>query len=150
MLNQGEGFGDAEISALKAFVLARTSNRPADAERAASAIVDAARNHKLRLDLAVKALASLGMVDQAFALLSQLTRPLPPQMDLAPSNPGTSFLFAPETASLRADPRFWAVASQQGLVSYWTSTGNWPDFCGKEQPLNECQASAAKLRGTDS
>jgi DNA-binding winged helix-turn-helix (wHTH) protein/TolB-like protein len=147
MLNQGEGFDSSDIGALNAFLRARSTGNPADAARAGTVIVAAATNHNLRLDVAVKALAVLDRIDDAFALLSQVRGPLPPLMDLAPTNPGTMFLFAPETARLRADPRFWTVANQQGLVSYWITTHDWPDFCGKEQPLAQCQASAARVRG---
>jgi TolB-like protein len=145
MLNQGEGFGAPEIDALKLYLAARSSGRPSDSDRAAAAILSPS-DSKLRVDLAVKALVTLGKIDQAFGLLEGLSHTLPPEMDLAPANPGTSFLFAPETAPLRADPRFWAVAKQQGLVRYWTSTGKWPDFCGKEQPLKQCQQAASKAR----
>lgn len=145
MLNQGEGFGVQEIGALKFYLAARKSGRAADADRASAAILSSSHAN-LRLDLAVKALASLGRIDQAFALLEGLSHTLAPEMDLAPANPGTSFLFAPETAPLRADSRFWTVANQQGLTTYWMKSGKWPDFCGKEQPLKQCQASAAKAQ----
>ena len=145
MLNQGEGFGAPEVDALKLYLDARSSGRAADADRAAAAILQAS---DLRLDLAVKALAALGRTDQAFGLLEAQAHTLAPEMDLAPANPGTSFLFAPETAPLRADPRFWTVASQQGLAQYWMKTGKWPDFCGKEEPLSQCRALAAKARSS--
>jgi len=145
MLNQGEGFGVQEIDALKLYLAARNSGRAADADRAAAAILSAS-DSGLRLDLAVKALASLGKIDQAFLLLEGLSHTLAPEMDLAPANPGTSFLFAPGTGPLRADPRFWRIANQHGLVGYWMKSGKWPDFCGREQPLKQCQASAAKAR----
>ena len=141
MLNQGEGFGAPEIDALKLYLAARSNGRSADADRA-EAVILSPSDSDLRLDLRIKALVTLGKIDQAFGLLEGLSHTLAPEMDLAPANPGTSFLFAPETAPLRADPRFWTVAKQQGLVRYWTSTGKWPDFCGKEQPLKQCQQLA--------
>lgn len=146
MLNQSEGFGDQEIDALKAYMLARKSGSPGDSDRAATAIRSAVVDGKLRIDVAVRAIVALGKTDDAFALLQGLNRPLPPQIDQAPANSGTSFLFSPDTAPLRADPRFWGVANQQGLIGYWTNTGKWPDFCGKEQPLRQCQQLAAKAR----
>lgn len=146
MLNQSEGFGDEEIAALKLYLKARSSGSAADSERAAKAIGAAATTDKLRLDIAVKALAVLGKTDEAFALLSGVSGALPPQLDQAPANPGTSFLFAPETAPLRADPRFWPLANRIGMVTYWMTSGKWPDFCGKQESLGQCKAAAAKAR----
>jgi len=146
MLNQSEGFGSQEIAALKLYLLARKSGRPADSNSAAGAIRSAAVDGKLRLDIATKALVSLGRTDMAFELLQGVNRALPPEIDQAPANSGTSFLLSPATAPLRTDPRFWAVANTQGLVSYWMDSGKWPDFCGKEQPRKQCQESAAKAR----
>ena len=76
--------------------------------------------------------------------LQRVTQTLPPQMDQAPANPGTSFLFAPETAPLRADPRFWQFAARQGLIDYWTQRDKWPDFCGKQMTLQDCRSAAQK------
>jgi tetratricopeptide (TPR) repeat protein len=144
MLDQGEGFGAQEIEALQVYLAARQSQSPGDADRAAVAIQVAATKGKLRLDLAVEALASLDRVDQAFALLERIDKTLPPQMDQAQANPGTSFLFAPETTPLRADARFWDVATRLGLVGYWTRRDKWPDFCGREYALQDCRTLAAK------
>lgn len=144
MLNQADGFGDEQIDALKLYLLARRSGNPADIDRAAEAI-RAAVHSGLRFDLAIKVLVSLGRNDAAFELLDALDSPLAPEIDLAPANPGSSFLFAPETAPLRADVRFWAVAKRQGLVAYWKTTRKWPDFCGKEMPVDQCRVAADKV-----
>lgn len=148
MLNQSEDLGDAEIDALKLYLQARKSGSASDVAKAAAAISAAASQDHLRLDLAIKALASLGRLDQAFALLGVVDHPLPPQMDLASGNAGTSFLFAPETAPLRTDKRFWIFAKRQGLVDYWVARGKWPDFCGREVPVKNCQQEAARVHGT--
>jgi hypothetical protein len=50
-------------------------------------------------------------------------------------------LFAPKMAPFRNDPRFWQVALRTGLVNYWETTQQWPDFCRSQ--LEVCKARAA-------
>jgi TolB-like protein len=38
-------------------------------------------------------------------------------------------LFLPWTASMRADPQIIEVFERLGLLDYWRTTKNWPDFC---------------------
>ncbi|MGH6910602.1 MAG: hypothetical protein ACREEG_10480, partial [Phenylobacterium sp.] len=49
------------------------------------------------------------------------------------------FLFGPETAAMREDPRFIPIVQRLGLLDYWRSSGHWPDFCAKE-PKSVCSA----------
>ncbi len=56
----------------------------------------------------------------------------------------TDLLFRPDFAHVRADPRFMPVAAERGLVHYWKSTGQWPDFCSEEKLRYDCKAEAAK------
>jgi len=53
------------------------------------------------------------------------------------------FLFEPATASLRRDPRFWALAHRWGLVAYWRKRNVWPDFCGDPALGYDCRAAAS-------
>jgi TolB-like protein len=39
------------------------------------------------------------------------------------------WIWQPVSTDLRADPRFKAVLTELGLVSYWRESGNWGDFC---------------------
>ena len=41
----------------------------------------------------------------------------------------------------RNDPRFWQVALRTGLINYWQTTQQWPDFCRGQ--LDTCKARAA-------
>jgi tetratricopeptide (TPR) repeat protein len=41
----------------------------------------------------------------------------------------SSFLFWPDLAEWRRDPRFLQLVTQVGLVDYWRNSGKWPDFC---------------------
>ncbi len=77
----------------------------------------------------VRLLAREGDVDGAFAALQGRI-------------PGGPVLFYyPETRALRADPRFWRLAQQIGLLAYWRTSGHWPDFCA--EPGQDCAKAAA-------
>jgi len=80
-------------------------------------------------------LASLGETDLAF---EQAGKILKTQDD----NP--SFLFTPQMAALRRDPRFMPLAARIGLLDYWRSTGKWPDFCAGPHAEVDCRAAAAR------
>ena len=64
-----------------------------------------------------------------------------------PSNvvAGSSYLmFRPAFAAFRRDPRFMTVAKRIGLIDYWRSSGNWPDYCAEPDLPYDCKAEAAK------
>lgn len=71
------------------------------------------------LHVCVLALSLLGRVDDAFHL---------PLEGLA-----QFVLFWPQTAPLRADPRFVGLAEKLGLMAYWKATHARPDFCATEK-----------------
>ena len=52
--------------------------------------------------------------------------------------------FRPEFAPMRRDRRFIPLAAQYGLVTYWKSSGKWPDFCSDEPLEYDCKTEAAK------
>ena len=59
----------------------------------------------------------------------------------------TSFaLFAPENGPVRADLRFMKIAADYGLISYWRSSGKWPDFCADRGLPYDCKLEAAKYK----
>jgi len=49
---------------------------------------------------------------------------------------------------MRSDPRFMQVAANLGLVNYWRSTGQWPDFCSEPGLPYDCRAAAKALTPT--
>jgi tetratricopeptide (TPR) repeat protein len=91
-------------------------------------------------DRAIESLSLLGFVDDAYAV-AQHYQPVRPDGTDSPR-----FLFGPETAALRRDPRFMALANKFGLPQYWGATGKWPDFCADPDLPYNCRAEAAKLK----
>ena len=83
--------------------------------------------------------SALGRIDEAFELAAayHLGRrgsgpdegegaPLGSQIPL--DQRGTSHLFEPVTAPMRADPRFERLVAEIGLQRYWRETGVLPDY----------------------
>jgi hypothetical protein len=85
------------------------------------------------------AVQSLGEFHQTDSVLGWLSR-IPPAL-IAENG---YILFRPGLSSTRQDPRFMAIAARIGLVRYWRSTGNWPDFCMQPGLPYDCKAEAAK------
>ena len=52
------------------------------------------------------------------------------------------FLYYPDMKPFRADPRFMPLAKRLGLLDYWRSTGQWPDFCKAPDRPYDCAAAA--------
>jgi DNA-binding winged helix-turn-helix (wHTH) protein/TolB-like protein/tetratricopeptide (TPR) repeat protein len=96
-----------------------------------------------------------GQLDDAFRFAElgypDTRRLYPPEDDrwqLAPPNClDTGALFTPRMTPFRNDPRFWSVALRTGLVNYWQTTQQWPDFCRGQ--LDTCKARAAEVSRSD-
>jgi TolB-like protein len=82
-------------------------------------------------------LAILGDKDAAFAQAKAYLK--------RDSYADSAFLFWPNLAEFRRDPRFMPLATQIGLVDYWRSSGNWPDFCGDKSLPYDCRGEASRL-----
>lgn len=79
--------------------------------------------------------AAVGDVDTAFRFAGTIS----------PGYPTTGildFLFTPQTASMRNDPRFFTLVRRYGLAQFWLATGRWPDFCAGPR-LNACRSASA-------
>jgi DNA-binding winged helix-turn-helix (wHTH) protein len=57
----------------------------------------------------------------------------------------TDVLFRPALNDFRHDPRFMRVAARLGLLQYWQSSGNWPDFCFDADLPYDCKRVAAAV-----
>lgn len=118
--------------------LALHYRRPADIKAAAD---DCARPDGLGPEAkrtCFIALVVLGQLDEAFRLADhfypdqrgamQEAREMRPGFVIPPA-----YLSVPQTAPLRADPRFYDVALRIGLLSYWKASHHPPDFCATEK-----------------
>jgi TolB-like protein len=79
--------------------------------------------------------AAVGDVDTAFRFADTIS----------PGYPTTGildFLFIPQTASMRRDPRFFTLARRFGLAQFWKATGRWPDFC-RDPRVNACRSASS-------
>jgi DNA-binding winged helix-turn-helix (wHTH) protein/TolB-like protein len=82
-------------------------------------------SHWPRVQVCLLALTVLGRIDETFRL----------PVDDSSQN----MLFFPQTAPLRADPRFQGLTEKLHLFSYWKATHTRPDFCATEH-VPVCQA----------
>ena len=127
--------GTAE--AFATFAAARKDGSAAARRAAIRRLVDAVTAQRLLADQAIPMLANLGGLDEAFDLAHQLAG-----SDLATRTGAalsTGFLFGPDTAAMRRDPRFAGLMREFGLLDYWRRSGRWPDFCDTE-PDSVCAA----------
>jgi adenylate cyclase len=109
------------LRVIAAFVEARAGHDPKARSKAARAIVEAVRTEGFRRSDAIPMLCLLGDLDDAFALADAGASDRD-EFNLFP-------LFAPTTAAMREDPRFWRLTVRKGLADYWMKTGRWPDIC---------------------
>jgi tetratricopeptide (TPR) repeat protein len=127
-------------TAFQALLDARGSGSKEKVEKAVSAILAATKSSRLSLGDAVKGLAELSRLDEAFALIQGADAI---QISGGGGLFSTYFLFEPASRPLRRDPRFWQMATNLGLVEYWQKLGKWPDFCAQELEPGTCQSAAA-------
>jgi DNA-binding winged helix-turn-helix (wHTH) protein/tetratricopeptide (TPR) repeat protein len=112
-------------------IRALSSSRTEDVDRAIEALLDF--KHPSGAANAMQYCAALARTDTAFDLAhghylgrGPWAHTMLPENGL--SSPGTSLLFNPLTASMRADPRFATLMRDMGLVDYWRRTGRPPDY----------------------
>lgn len=131
-----QDFSPSWIADWRSLFAALNSNNPAMREAVHKALTGSATVNPQH---AVYGLALLGFVDDSFSVAMH-------QMPVdASREDAAGFIFDPEVASLRRDPRFLALAARFGLVDYWHRTGNWPDFCRDPGLPFSCAQEAAKI-----
>jgi hypothetical protein len=86
-------------------------------------------------DYAARMLAAVDDIDGAYEILKGHS------FDWRGS---TTFLFYPEMASFRSDPRFMPLIAKSGLLEFWTKSGHWPDYCSDSTLPYDCKTEAAR------
>jgi tetratricopeptide (TPR) repeat protein len=139
---QERGSGDLRQvpgdTAWETFLEARIDPRPAKIEKAVQGFRARYRTNNGHIASYLQALGTFGRVQEAYEVVWT-----PMSLDSLMS--GTEVLFRSYNRSIRADPRFIALAAKLGLLQYWEKSGIWPDFCSEPELRYDCRAEAAKL-----
>jgi TolB-like protein len=128
------GLPETAVAAMHAFLSARAKPSGESKAQAVQAIRAAVAADFSLADFAVQALADLGDVDAALAIVGT------PRYAALPHG----ILFIPATARLRADSGFLRLPALAGGLTYWQSTDKWPDFCADEALPYDCKSETAR------
>jgi hypothetical protein len=82
-------------------------------------------------DAVAKLLADLGADHEAFQIGARIAT--------TKEHPGPSLFWDQSMRRTLADPGFPALATQLGLLNYWTTTRTKPDVCNEESPPPFCK-----------
>jgi DNA-binding winged helix-turn-helix (wHTH) protein len=82
-------------------------------------------------DAVARLLADLGADRQAFQIAARIAT--------SEEYPGPSIFWHRSLRGILADPGFPALATQLGLLKYWTTTRTKPDVCNEESPPPFCK-----------
>lgn len=120
------------------FLDARINASPANVELALEGFRARYRSDHAHIASYLQALGAFGRVEEAYRVVWS-----PVALDTLLA--GTEALFRPHMRSIRADPRFIALAAKLGILAYWEKTMIWPDFCSEPRLPYNCKQEAAKL-----
>jgi TolB-like protein len=104
--------------------------------RRAAALVRACPNADPAFTIQV--LGAVGDLDGAYAIAEQLEA-------REGRRSWWGMMFEPSAHEVRRDSRFMPLMQRVGLISYWRSSGRWPDFCAEPDLAYDCRAEAARL-----
>jgi len=107
---------------------ARASSDSAAKAQAVEALL--ALTEDQQTDAVAKLLADLGAVREAFQVAARIAT--------TKEYPGPSIFWGQSMRGILADPGFPALATQLGLLKYWTTTRTKPDVCNEESPPPFC------------
>lgn len=127
------GFGGPQI-----LMRARVSPTPENVARLIRFAAFEAERAPYAIGLRLQALGQFGAVEEAYQVLEQPG--VIERLRIA-----TEVLFRPHMEKIRQDRRFPAIAARLGLLTYWRSSGAWPDFCADPRLPYDCRAEAERL-----
>jgi DNA-binding winged helix-turn-helix (wHTH) protein len=125
---------------MRLFLEARISRSPAAVDAMARAFAAALRSHPDWVWYVLQSFGEFGLVDESYR---QVVEP----ETLGPLQWASETLFRPQMRAFRRDTRFMPLANRLGLVRYWHSSGQWPDFCAEPELPYNCRAEARRLLG---
>lgn len=137
------GLGEVDypgVSVQASFLRARIDGSPSNVDRAIEQVRTIMKSYPDVIDGPLQTLAQFGRKDEIFDLL--LKRPHKDQSYLI-----SGVIFRPAFREVHRDPRFIQVADRLGLLRYWRTTNEWPDFCFEPDLPYDCKAEAAKIAG---
>jgi DNA-binding winged helix-turn-helix (wHTH) protein/tetratricopeptide (TPR) repeat protein len=111
---------------------ARESNDSAAKEQAVAALL--ALTEAQQTEAVARLLGDLGADRQAFQVAARIAT--------NKEYPGPSIFWDPSMRGILADPGFPALATQLGLMNYWTTTRSKPDVCNEESSPPFCKTLA--------
>ncbi len=126
------------IQLQESFLQARIDRSPANVEKAVREATSAYNQFPGSIQALSQTLVEFDREEELFRILLNWRR-----MDIVTSV--TDSLFRPKFSDFHKDPRFMQVAKRLGLLDYWRSSGQWPDFCLRADLPYDCKAEAAKL-----
>jgi DNA-binding SARP family transcriptional activator/tetratricopeptide (TPR) repeat protein len=118
-----------DVKCWRTFIEARHANRPdvAAVRKACANLMD---------DYLSRMLAVLGDTNGALEAISAK------RMDW---HGATIAFFYPEMKRVRHDRRFMSAIVDSGLVEFWATSGQWPDFCSDKDLPYSCEEAAAEV-----
>jgi TolB-like protein len=131
---------DISLVAYRRLAEARKSGSPAQARAFIEWMKAEAQSGEIDPQFSVPALAGFGDVGDAFRIAFAAPS------DIFDHAPDPEFLWEPDSANLRRDPRFIALAAKFHVADFWRSTGLWPDFCSAPNWPYSCKGEEARLR----
>ena len=135
--------GDASLGGFEGerlFMKARLDPTPENVAKAVQFFVVTTRRQAFAAPMRLQALGQLGVVDAAYDVLKH-------PRSIAHLREASDILFRPHLVEFRRDPRFPEIAKQLGLLQFWQSRGQWPDFCLDPLLRYDCKAEAKRLLG---
>jgi DNA-binding winged helix-turn-helix (wHTH) protein/TolB-like protein len=129
---------DIYLTAYRRLARARELRSPAQARSFIAWMKAEAASREIDPQFSAPMLAGFGDVDDAFRVAFAAPS------DVLDNAPDPEFLWEPDSANLRRDPRFIALARKFHLADFWSATGLWPDFCSTPNWPYSCKAEASR------